>query len=100
MLYSKALDIHIPGLRPKDDKPLNTVAFFEISRDGERLRAIGTDGQYSIGKGGIAEFSPLPNFETIGNIGVSFELRNFVLVSQSSDSRRSITRAIPLLVPR
>ena len=98
-LYSKPIDIIlVPGVRPKLDT--GTVAFFGISRDGARLRAAGIDGQYTVGEEGVVDFSPLPSFKTVGTIGVSFELPNFVLVLTGINQRHSIGGDVPILVPR
>ena len=95
-LYSKQVDTTpFPGVAMR-----GTIAFFGISRDGVRLRAVGIDGQYTVGKEGVAEFSPRPNFKTVGNIGVSFELPNFVLVLTGINQRHSISGDVPILVPR
>ena len=96
-LYFNSIEaIRVPGVRPT----LDSVAFFGILRDGERLRAVGVDGLYSVGKEGAAEFSPLPTFKTVGNIGVSFEVPNFVLVLTGINQRHSISGDVPILVPR
>ena len=96
-LYSKPVDpIRVPGVRPTP----GTVAFFGISRDGARLRAVGIDGQSFVGEEGVVDFSPLPSFKTVGTIGVSFELPNFVLVLTDINQRHSISGDVPILVPR
>ncbi|MCX7362741.1 MAG: hypothetical protein NTV97_12900 [Alphaproteobacteria bacterium] len=98
-LYSKPIDIIlVPGVRPK--LGTGTIAYFGISRDRERLKVVGVDGQYTVGRGGVTDFSPLPDFKTIGNIGVSFEVPNFVLVLTGINQRHSIGGEVPLLVPR
>jgi len=86
--------------RGKDDEPFSTVAFFGLTREGDALWAAGIDGIYGIGPGGTAHFVPLPDFKDIGGISISFDLPHLVLVLSNVNQRRSISGAVPLLVPR
>jgi hypothetical protein len=99
LYYKPYGDIRSAG-RSKDDEPFSTVAFFGLTREGDTVWAVGIDGIYSIGPGGTAYFVPLPHFKDIGGISVSFDLPHFVLVLTNVNQRRSISGAVPLLVPR
>ena len=99
LYYKPYGDIRSAG-RSKDDEPFSTVAFFGLTREGDTVWAVGIDGIYSIGPGGTAYFVPLPHFKDIGGISISFDLPHFVLVLTNVNQRRSISGAVPLLVPR
>jgi hypothetical protein len=95
-LYSKAYGKDVP----RGDGRYNTVAFFGLTRDSDTLWAMGIDGIHNIRADGTARFVPLPQFKDIGGISVSFDLPRFVLVLTRVNQRRSISGAVPLLVPR
>jgi hypothetical protein len=99
-LYSKPYGDKPPIVGSNDDEAFSTVAFFGLIRDGDTLWAMGIDGIYGIGPGGLAHFVPLPRFKEIGGISVSFELPRFVLVLTNVNQRRSMSGAVPLLVSR
>ena len=99
-LYSKEYGENRPASRRKDDEPFSTVAFFGLTREGDTLWAMGIDGIYNIGPDGTAHIVPLPHFKDIGGISMSFDLPHFVLVLTNVNQRRSISGAVPLLVPR
>jgi hypothetical protein len=86
--------------RDKSDEPFSTVAFFGLARDGDTLLAAGIDGLHEIGPGGIVRIIPLPPFKEVGGVRVSFDVPKFVLVLTNVNQRRSISGAVPLLVPR
>jgi len=98
-LYDKPYGNNRSAGRNKDDAPFISVAFFGLARDGDAVLAVGIDGIYRIGPGGAAQV-PLPHFENIGRISVSFELPHVVLVLTNLNQRLSISGATPLLVPR
>jgi hypothetical protein len=86
--------------RSRDDEPFSTVAFFGVASDSDTVWAAGIDGIYGIGPGGTAHVVPLPHFKAIGGISVSFDLPHLVLVLTNVNQRRSMSGAVPLLVPR
>jgi hypothetical protein len=98
-LYYKSYGDNRSSNRSKDDEPFSTVAFSGLTREGDRLWAVGIDGIYAIGPGGTA-LIPLPHFKDTGGMAVSFDLPHFVLVLTNVNQRRSISEAVPLLVPR
>jgi hypothetical protein len=100
LLYSKPYGEKRVAGQSKNDEPFSTVAFFGLTRDGDTLWAMGIDGLYGIGPGGDARIVPLPQFKDVGGIRVSFDLPKFVLVLTNVNRRRSISGAVPLLVPR
>jgi hypothetical protein len=82
------------------DEPFETEAFFGLVRTGKELVAVGVDGVYRFGISKDPTRVPLPAFESIGNIGVSFAFPDVVLVLTGINQRRSISGNVPLLVPR
>ncbi|MFO1186930.1 MAG: hypothetical protein U1E87_05455 [Alphaproteobacteria bacterium] len=83
----------------KPDDPICTVAFFGLARAGESLWAAGIDGIYELRNGGSERVVPLPDFKKIDGIYVSFDLPNITLVLTSVNRRRSVSGAVPILVP-
>ncbi|KRR26161.1 hypothetical protein CQ14_20965 [Bradyrhizobium lablabi] len=88
------------GGNTKGDEPFSAVAFFGLTRDADTLWAVGIDGIYRIGPDGTAQVVPLPRFKEIGGINLSFDLPEFVVVLTNVNQRRSISGAVPILVPR
>jgi hypothetical protein len=80
--------------------PPETVAFFGLTSRGGTLWAAGTDGLYQIDEHGVATFTALPPFRTIGGIDVSFDNPQVVLVMTSANKRHSVSGSVPMLVPR
>jgi hypothetical protein len=70
-----------------------------LSVDGKVL-AVGLDGLYRLSEDGAALFTPLPKFENVGNIRVSFALPGVVLLLTEANERHSISGSVPMLVPR
>ena len=84
----------------QSDEPFETVAFFSLVRAGNELMAAGIDGVYRFDGSAKPKVVPLPKFEVIGQVGVSFDLPDVVLVLTAINKRQSISGNIPLLVPR
>jgi hypothetical protein len=82
------------------DEPFGTVAFFGLAHAGGALWAVGIDGLYRVDAGATVHSAPLPNFKTIGDIEVSFDLPHLIVVLTSVNQRRSISGSVPMLVPR
>ncbi|KRR02587.1 hypothetical protein CQ12_37150 [Bradyrhizobium jicamae] len=99
-LYYKPYRDKPSGGSTKDDEPFSAVAFFGLARDVDTLWAVGIDGIYRIGPDGTAQIVSLPRFKKIGGINLSFDLPEFVLVLTNVNQRRSISGAVPILVPR
>lgn len=100
-LYYKPVKKPMFGLKiGEGGEPSETVAFFGLTREGDALWAAGTDGIYRIDAKGVTRYAPLPKFQRIGGVDVSFELPNFVLVLTSIAARRSVSSALPLIVSR
>jgi hypothetical protein len=100
-LYSKAYPVKgLPPPATRGDKPAATVAFFGlVSVDGKVL-AVGLDGLYRLSEDGAALLTPLPKFENVGDIRVSFALPDVVLLLTEANERHSISGSVPMLVPR
>lgn len=101
-LYSKryAVEDSSDQTAGTSDERFPTVAFFGLTRQGDALWAAGIDGIYRIDAAGVAQSTPLPVFEEIGGIRVSFDSPHFVLVRTSVNQRRSISGSVPMIVPR
>jgi hypothetical protein len=84
----------------KRDEPFSTVAFFGLSRQGDALWASGIDGIHEIGADGSATVNPMPAFKEIGGVYVNFDSPRVILVLTQINQRRSVSGAVPLLVPR
>lgn len=89
-----------PDPRPGEDEPFSTVAFFGIERVGEVLWAVGIDGLYLITESGVSEPVPLPVHKNVDGVSVSFDVPGLVLVGTRVNQRRSVSGAVPMLVPR
>jgi hypothetical protein len=100
-LYSKAYPVKgLPPPATRGEKPAATVAFFGlVSVDGKVL-AVGLDGLYRLSEDGAALLTPLPKFENVGNIRVSFAMPDVVLLLTEANERHSISGSVPMLVPR
>jgi len=99
-VYARALgnpeDPDEPG-RARSD---SFEAFFGLARVGTQLVATGIDGIYRFDGPGEPARTPLPEFETIGDVEVSFALPDVVLVRTNINRQASLGGAVPLLVPR
>lgn len=100
-LYSKAYPVKgLPPPATRGDKPAATVAFFGLASIHGQVLAVGLDGLYRLSEDGAAFLTPLPEFEKVGNIRVSFALPDVVLVLTEANERHSISGSVPMLVPR
>lgn len=88
------------GVMRDQDEPISTVAFFGIERVGDALWAVGIDGLYRITQSGTSEPVPLPVFKNTDGVNVSFDIPGLVLVVTQVNQRRSVSGAVPMLVPR
>jgi hypothetical protein len=86
-----------PAVGPSNPDPYPSVAFFGLVRVGDVLWAAGDDGIYQIRADRTVEASPLPAFKRVGDISVSFDLPNLILVHTSIEKHWI---GAPLLVPR
>jgi len=110
-IYTKAVSESPPGASPPgatdlqhqlDDghEPFASVAFFGLARVGQALVAAGTDGLYRFEGSAQPEFIPLPKFQVIDGVALSFEIPDVVLVLSAANRRHSISGNVPLLVVR
>lgn len=91
---------HAGKRETRDDEPFSTVAFFGLQEVHGQLWAAGIDGIYKFEADGKVVVTPLPKFDSVGKVAVSFELPEVVLVLTSINRRMSISGAAPMLVPR
>jgi hypothetical protein len=82
------------------DEPFSTVAFFGLATVNDEVLAVGIDGIYPIGTDGAGAATPLPEFQKVGNVAVSFALPAVVLLRTDVNQRRSISGSVPMMVPR
>lgn len=100
-LYSKAYPVKgLPPPATPGDKPAATVAFFGLASVHGQVLAVGLDGLYRLSEDGAVLLTPLPEFEKVGNIRVSFALPDVVLLLTEANERHSISGSVPMLVPR
>jgi hypothetical protein len=78
----------------------DTVAFFGLTRVGTTLLASGIDGIYRFDGSAEPRYAPLPKFDLIGGVGVSFAVPNVVIVLTAINQRRSASGNVPLLISR
>lgn len=81
-------------------EPSSTVPFFGLAEAGGRLWAVGGDGLYEVGAGGVPNFRKMPAFYEADGVAVSFEVPGLVLVRTSINAHVSLSGAVPLLVSR
>lgn len=77
-----------------------SVAFFGLVSTGGALWASAEDGLYRIREGGATAIIPLPRFEKIGGVRVSFAVPDLILVEADANRRMTGTERVPLMVPR
>jgi hypothetical protein len=99
-IYFKPLGERTANAEARGSEPFETAAFFGLARIGNELVAAGIDGVYRIDASGKARSTPLPKFKKIGDIDISFDLPDLVLVLTKINQRQSISGSAPLLVPR
>ncbi|MDB4983748.1 MAG: hypothetical protein JWM82_4500 [Myxococcales bacterium] len=100
-IYTKALGEQRPANgRRTAVEPDPSVSFFGLVSVRKQLVAAGIDGLYRFDGKAEPTFVPLPKFDVVGNVGVSFSVPDVVLVLTGINQRRSISGAVPLVVPR
>jgi len=100
-LYAKTSGASDASARHDErNEPAGTVAFFGLARSGQELLAAGTDGLYRFDGSATPKITPLPKFQVIDGVALSFEIPDVVLVLTASNRRHSISGNVPLLVPR
>ncbi len=100
LLYAKPHASAWADLSKKHVPITETVAFFGLTASEDALWAVGIDGLYRIDRNGAAASTPLPQFRTIGGIGVSFENPALIFVMTDANQRHSVSGGVPMLVPR
>ena len=99
-LYFKPYVWNSQNNRMNGDEPFSTVAFFGLAGGDDVLWAAGIDGLYEIQRDGTARTIPLPHFEDIGGLYVSFDIPHFIVVLTDANRRRSISGSVPMLIAR
>lgn len=82
------------------DEPATTVAFYGLLPYKDAVLAVGMDGLYWIDRSGTAKTLPLPSFEDVGGIGMSFAMPNATLILTDVNQRRAVSGSVPMLVSR
>lgn len=78
----------------------DSTAFFGIVQIGASLLAAGHDGLYRFNGPGAPDYRHLPRFRRVGDVLVSFELPDAILVITRINQRASVSGGAPLIVPR
>jgi hypothetical protein len=77
-----------------------TVAFSALVRAGDSLWAAGSDGIYRLRDRGLVETLPLPAFQKIDGIEVSFDLPDVVVLMTEIDACDECVGSEPMVVAR
>jgi hypothetical protein len=88
------------GIAENDADRAASVPFFGITTRDNAIWAVSPDRLYEIKTDGSIEAHPLPNFDTVGTIQVSFADPKFVFVRTDINERHSASGSVPILVPR
>lgn len=100
LLYERSVRDDRSPSRSGNSERFGKVAFFGLARQDGDLWAVGIDGLHVIGASGVSRIIPLPDFRDFGGIRISFDVPQFVLVLTDVNQRRSVSGAVPILVPR
>ena len=85
----------------EDDRDVDeTVAFSALIRSGNSLLAAGSDGIYRMRERGVVEHTPLPAFQNIDGIEVSFDLPGIVVLMTEINACDMCSASEPLVVAR
>ncbi len=99
-LYFKPDGPQSPNDKLDEGEPASTTAFFGLTRVGETVFALGTDGLYRFNNSSSPQFRSLPKFENRGGYRVSFGAPGVVLLMTDVNQRRSLSGAVPIMVAR
>ncbi|WP_334183301.1 hypothetical protein [Novosphingobium sp.] len=99
-LYFKPDNPQPPYGKLDKGEPASTTAFFGLTRAGDTVWALGTDGLYRFDGSSSPQFRSLPKFENRGGYQVSFDVPGVVLLMTDVNQRRSLSGAVPIMVPR
>jgi hypothetical protein len=67
---------------------------------GDAVMATGIDGIYNLDAAGVTRFSPMPSFQQIGAIYISFDLPDVVLVLTGVNARNAVSPLVPMILRR
>lgn len=85
----------------EDDRDVDeTVAFSALIRSGDSLLAAGSDGIYRMRERGVVDYTPLPAFQNIDGIEVSFDLPGIVVLMTEISACDMCSASEPLVVAR
>lgn len=99
-LYFKPDDPQPPHGKLDEGEPASTIAFFGLTRFGDTVWALGTDGLYRFDGSSSPKFHRLPKFENRGGYQVSFDVPGVVLLMTDVNQRRSLSGAVPIMAAR
>lgn len=99
-LYFKPDAPQPPYGKLDEGEPANTIAFFGLTRVGDTVWALGTDGLYRFDGESSPQFRPLPKFENRGGYQVSFDVPGVVLLITEVNESRSLSGAVPIMAAR
>jgi hypothetical protein len=85
---------------PDPDEPFETVPFYGLLDMSNAIRAAGLDGLYNLDAAGVTGFAKMPQFHKVGDISVSFDAPNIVLVLSSVNARHAIGPRVPMMARR
>jgi len=84
-----------------DDRDIGpTTAFSALIRSGDSLWAAGSDGIYRMRERGVVDYMPLPAFQNIDGVEMSFDLPGIVVLMTEINACDMCSASEPLVVAR
>lgn len=77
-----------------------TMPFYDLIAYGNDLYAAAPDGIYHFYKNKFMKKYEIGKFEDIGGIWANFENPKFIILTNSINSRHSLSNAVPILIPK
>lgn len=77
-----------------------TMPFYDLIANGNDLFAAAPDGIYHFYKNKFIKKYEIGKFEDIGGIWANFDHPKFIVLTNSINSRHSLSNAIPILIPK
>ncbi|RDD81529.1 hypothetical protein DVJ77_10130 [Dyella tabacisoli] len=86
--------------RQSEKGSLETVAFFGVVADNDKLLGVAVGHVYAFDGHGKATENELPSMKLVGGIRVSFSHAGLVFVMTDINQRRSVSGPVPMIVTR
>ena len=100
-LYVQRAGVPLPREKPDALEPTRTMAFMGLAATGDELVAVGSDGSlHRIARDGTAQLQPPAAFHQMGEVSVSFDVPDVVLVLTDVFRHEALGGSLPMLIPR